>query len=280
MGYIYKITNQINNKAYIGQTIETPQDRWKDHIYTALSNKGEDNRYYFQKALRKYGIDNFTFEIIEQVDDSLLNEREIYWISYYHTYKYDDNHIGGYNLTRGGMGNRQFDTEMLIKVFYEHGENIKETISEIGCSELTLVKALKTKGLHGRGKDKSIYQLDSITGEILAEYPSIKEAAEYLQVKRGGIDRALGGRQLTAYSYCWCYKDKYLDFDINKHQDPRKRPVKCIETNTIFRTTADAGHWLGKLFDDEKSYITYAGEITNSCQHPTHGTHGYHWTYI
>lgn len=94
---VYKITNKINNKCYIGISFNIEQ-RWKSHIKYAFSNKNNEP-YYNNKlynALRKYGVDNFNFEIIEECEKDKLKEREIYWISYYNSYK------NGYNLTIGG----------------------------------------------------------------------------------------------------------------------------------------------------------------------------------
>ena len=73
MGFIYKITNSINNKIYIGQTARTLNIRWKEHKVASISS---DRPLY--KAMRKYGIDNFHIEIIEEIPNTLLNERETY----------------------------------------------------------------------------------------------------------------------------------------------------------------------------------------------------------
>ena len=96
MGYIYKITNTINNKIYIGQTRQTPQIRFNRHL---LEAKRHTNRYLYD-AMNKYGYDNFVLETIEEIEDKDLNEREIYWINYYHS----DNKQYGYNMTSGGDG--------------------------------------------------------------------------------------------------------------------------------------------------------------------------------
>lgn len=93
MGYIYKITNNVNGKIYIGKTINL-EDRWYKHKYLAM--KGINRHLY--SAMRKYGIDNFSFEVIEQCDDNILNDREKYWID---TLASCDRNIG-YNKTIGG----------------------------------------------------------------------------------------------------------------------------------------------------------------------------------
>ena len=87
---IYKITNKINGKIYIGQS-KNIFKRWSEHRYEAKNN---DKPLY--KAFRKYGIENFTFEIIEICNIEQLNEREIFWTKFYNSYN------NGYNLTPGG----------------------------------------------------------------------------------------------------------------------------------------------------------------------------------
>ena len=94
MGFIYKVTNKVNGKSYIGQTIREPKIRWQEH------QKRDINKdTYFHRALKKYGIDNFTWEIIEECNNSVLNEREIYWIKKFDTFYKNEK---GYNMTIGG----------------------------------------------------------------------------------------------------------------------------------------------------------------------------------
>ena len=96
--YIYKITNKINNKIYIGQVYnKTIQDRFKRHINEA----SEKSKSYIGRAIYKYGKENFICELIDTASSlKELNEKEKYWISYYNS----TNHNIGYNLTPGGDG--------------------------------------------------------------------------------------------------------------------------------------------------------------------------------
>jgi len=107
---IYKITNNINNKVYIGQSINIEQ-RWKNHKHF----EKERENYPLYKAFQKYGINNFSFEIIEECEPEELNEKEEYWINYYDSY---DN---GYNQTSGGDGRRddciKISNEQLLEIF-------------------------------------------------------------------------------------------------------------------------------------------------------------------
>lgn len=96
MGFIYKITNTINNKIYIGQTTKTIQERFNNHIKKA---KQHTNRYLYD-AMNKYGYEKFIIEKIEEINNDKLDEREIFWISFYHS----NNPQFGYNMTIGGGG--------------------------------------------------------------------------------------------------------------------------------------------------------------------------------
>ena len=93
MGYIYKITNILNQKSYIGKTIRDPEIRWNEH-----KQDSKHPNLPLQRAFKKYGINSFSFEIIEEVKEELLDEREKYYIKKFNTYKQ------GYNATLGGEG--------------------------------------------------------------------------------------------------------------------------------------------------------------------------------
>lgn len=100
-GVIYKITCLMNGKIYVGKTTRRyPIQRWSEHKKCALVY-GEHPRgkAYFYNALRKHGIENFRFEVIDQVvTDPELLAKEMYWIAALHT---TDRRVG-YNSTYGG----------------------------------------------------------------------------------------------------------------------------------------------------------------------------------
>lgn len=96
MGIIYKATNKQNGKVYIGKTSSCLRKRINLHIHMAFTKQSTT---YFHNALRKYGRENFTFDILEETTED-LNDRERYFIAYL-----DSTNIHkGYNLTRGGDG--------------------------------------------------------------------------------------------------------------------------------------------------------------------------------
>lgn len=93
---IYKITNQINNKIYVGQSVHIVQ-RWSQHKYQAKDPTELGHNSILHEAFRKYGVDNFTFEIIEECKIEELDEKEKYWIQHYNSLS-----PNGYNITLGG----------------------------------------------------------------------------------------------------------------------------------------------------------------------------------
>ena len=124
---IYKVTNKDNGKVYIGPSVEIGK-RWRQHM-TAKDD------IYFHKAIQKYGVENFEWEVIEQCKKKDLDEREIYWIEYY------DSFNKGYNCTKGGEGNSgegnpnwkggiSLDPEYSKQWYEVNKEKIKEKMKE------------------------------------------------------------------------------------------------------------------------------------------------------
>ena len=109
---IYKIENLINHHKYIGQSTDI-QDRWKKEKQRAFQERAHDYNYPLSRAFRKYGIDNFSFEIIEECEIEKLNEREQYWIAYYDTF------FHGYNQTLGGDHSINQPKEHVIGIIYD-----------------------------------------------------------------------------------------------------------------------------------------------------------------
>ena len=81
MGIIYKATNNINGKVYVGQTIFSLDNRRKEHIRLSKANFP---RYLFHRALKKYGEENFSWDILEECDKCLLNNLEEFYIALFH----------------------------------------------------------------------------------------------------------------------------------------------------------------------------------------------------
>jgi group I intron endonuclease len=94
---IYLVKNKINGKVYVGKTQLSPEARFRQHCRDAFGKRA----YYFQKAIKKYGADNFEITLLDVCDTSdKANKSEVYYIA-----KYDSkNNEIGYNLTNGGDG--------------------------------------------------------------------------------------------------------------------------------------------------------------------------------
>jgi group I intron endonuclease len=96
---IYKIQNKLNGKIYVGQSVDIER-RWKEHISDAKNeNKLRNYNMTIHKAFRKYGIENFTFEVLELCEKEELDNREKYWIITLDTL----NKEKGYNIASGGQ---------------------------------------------------------------------------------------------------------------------------------------------------------------------------------
>lgn len=109
MRYIYLIKNNVNNKVYVGQT-KNHTKRKAGHFYAARCGV----LYPLYCSIRKHGVENFSFEVIEECDDDLANEREQFWVAKYDSF----NQEKGYNLTSGG------------KALFKHTEKTRSIIRE------------------------------------------------------------------------------------------------------------------------------------------------------
>ena len=145
MGYIYRITNLINYKVYIGKTTTTINQRWNEHIRSAKRNP--DRALY--RAFFKYGVNNFVCDEIEHCDNSILEEREQYWIKYYNSFN------DGYNMTIGGDGSILYDfsfDELYTKYIIQN-LSAYDIANEYGCSVDIVYDRLKDYNIHKSTKE-------------------------------------------------------------------------------------------------------------------------------
>ena len=144
MGFIYLVTNQVNGKMYVGKTEQlNPEKRWKQHQQNC--SKGRYGHLPIYRALKKYGVENFKFEIIDQVEDSVeLSELEKHYIEKYRTcIKFKD--CNGYNVTLGGEGNskKNLDEQDVIRIHIENGYISGHTAEYFGVDRSTIQKILE-----------------------------------------------------------------------------------------------------------------------------------------
>ena len=203
MAYIYKIVNDINDKLYIGKTQLTVEERFREHCRDAFKINEEKRPLY--AAMRKYGIEHFHIEQIEETDNP--NEREQYWIEFYGSFKY------GYNATLGGDGKRYCDYD-LVYVLYQEGKTIKEIAQILNYDPHTCRVALDEYEVsHEERKrrgyatfSRPVLQINKDTDEIITIYPSVEQALKALGKQSGGhIAAVCSGSRKTAYGYKWRY---------------------------------------------------------------------------
>lgn len=197
MPYIYKIVNDINQHIYIGKTYRTIEERWKEHCKDYYRPEFRERPLY--RAMNKYGISNFHIELIEEVLNN-AEDREIYWISYYDSYR------NGYNATPGGDGRPYLDHQLIIKTYNEVG-SVRKTAQILGIDKDWAYKILHSYNVDTsvcKNNWKAVAQIDPITGEILRVYPSIREA-ERDNGNTRHIAEVCKGKRKTCKGYKWKY---------------------------------------------------------------------------
>ena len=175
---IYKITNQVNGKVYIGQSVNIKK-RWTDHIYYAKHEKNKTSRLYL--AIRKHGLDNFKFEVLEECSQELLDEREIYWITYFDS----TDKTKGYNFYRGGQAKHSFYDYDKIVNLWEEGYSCQEIEDIIGCSDTVITSALRSRDIDdfatkSREQEKNAFvACDIKTGKPLKIFYGMKNVSRF-----------------------------------------------------------------------------------------------------
>lgn len=204
---IYKATNKINGKMYIGQTARTLDVRMAEHA--------RHSNTPFDRAVQKYGMENFDVETIDtasSIDE--LNQKEIYWIKYYNTY--GDN---GYNACIGGENTKGYHHREESKAKMSEakrrmyiGENnpfYGKRHSEETCkrfSEQRTGRKLSPEWKRHLSESSSIKVkvINIETGEI---FNSIKEAADKYNIAPTHISRVCRGRRNKTGGYHWKYAE-------------------------------------------------------------------------
>ena len=179
-GYRKKDTNDI---VYVGQTSDLKTRRYRHEIHDPYNPKIKEYNYPLSKGIRKYGIENYECIVLEEVENEQdLNEREIYWIEFYNTYK--DN--SKYNLTPGGSTKEYkftYFSDKIIELAVDLIKNTKLSFQEI--SNLTGISVVMLSEInHGRRRhiDNENYPLRELTaGKKISneDLINIKELLEF-----------------------------------------------------------------------------------------------------
>ena len=190
-GFIYKITNTINGKSYIGQTIQNVKERFYQHCATKCSKAVSNMAIH--RAIKKYGKSNFTVEVIEEIDSANLNDRERYWIKYYDSYN------NGYNSTKGGQDGckpfKDLDVESIIKE-YNTGKSLrtlgtifkvdKQTIKDLLIRHNVNLRTTRTYKLSQEDREK-----------VLEDFASGLSRKEIM--KKWNISKSYVSQLITGY---------------------------------------------------------------------------------
>lgn len=271
MAYIYKIYNTINNNIYIGETVQSIHKRWLAHKRSA-----EDPNItgHLQLAIRKYGIDKFHIEMVEECPDESRFEREKYWIAYYNSY-YD-----GYNSTLGGEGSLQHDYDR-IWCLWQEGLSVKSICEEVGCCNTTALTALSSHGLVrgdyiNRVFAKEVEQYTT-SGELVATFSSANEAGRNLGLANGSnILKCCHGEIKTSKGYIWKFTEDPTPIEelvISKKKKTTGKIVQQFSLNDELLAEYESCEIAGRVLGKNGSGI-------NRCARGERSTaFGYKWKY-
>lgn len=208
---IYKITNKINGHAYIGQSTNITR-RWADH---RKRYKEHNNTLY--KAFRKYGLENFSFEVLEECEPNMLNEREIYYITLYDTFN------NGYNETTGG------DNTFSSSVEPSYVEQVRNDLANSNLSGIEI-------GQKYNVSDQAVSDIN--TGRMWRksdiEYPIRKPVVRENKL----VCPICGGPKNAQANICWtCYKKTIVS---NK-----KPPIEELTKKIYYSSFSAVGREFG-----------------------------------
>lgn len=134
---IYKVTNKTNGKCYIGQSTNI-EFRWSQHRTRPFQKSSENYNCKFYRAIRKYGLENFDFEVVEECPSNQLGDREKFYIALYGSF--GDN---GYNMNEGGIGPHNYQIpenviDQIINKLKTSLDSAKDIANELGVSPRTV----------------------------------------------------------------------------------------------------------------------------------------------
>ena len=245
-GYVYKFTSP-SGKSYIGITNNLRRRIAEHKRLSKTLNKA------FYNAINKYGFDNFKFEILEEynVNDrdklhAILNEREMYYIDKFDTFK------SGYNSTLGGDGtkgmagelnpfyNKKHTKEAKIKMSEKHKGKKLTKEHKLKISESTK-KALGnlSEEKKRRMSNESPNRKKVICLETQIIYNSICECSDLLQIQRSDIRKVCNGKRIKAKGLTFRFIENEIVKDVEV-ENKAKRKIICTNTNKVYESITEA----------------------------------------
>lgn len=274
---IYKITNKITGKIYVGQSVNI-EKRWIQHKETANNPHLEAYNRELYKDIRTFGLNNFLFEILEECSLEELNDKEQYWICYYDSYE------KGYNLTRGGNGILKYDYDKINELWCQ--ELTTEEISkEMNISYHYATIILGNLGITAQEKlnrnstpndshsrySKKVYQKDLDTRELINTFESVSEAANFLKVNRASFREALKNHNNEYHGFYW---------EIDNNSAKEKRNFSSRKVAQINKDTDTTLQVFSSLSQAAKSVDGHVSCISRACKNAINTYKGFKWRYI
>jgi group I intron endonuclease len=258
-GIVYRAINITNGKSYIGQTIFPLDKRKSEHEY--MSTYYTKTKIAFYYAIRKYGVDNFKWEVIDSaINQEELNTKEVEAIKSFRTFLgFEDSK--GYNMTLGGGG----------RSGYAHSAETRLKISS----------AHKGKRTYGDSHvAKPVLQFDK-DGKLIAKHPSAKNGADSVGCNLQNItDCCRGYKQKTAYGYIWIYEEDFSeDFLLSRllglpNFNVGARKIIQMDLDGKILNTFDSAYSAAQIIDADRSGII-------KCCRGKIGKHkGFIWKYL
>lgn len=191
MSFIYKITNDINDKIYIGKTNATIQKRWQEHCHDFCKDRNKNRPLYW--AMNEYGIEH-------------------------------NSYMNGYNATLGGDGKAFYNHQRIVSLLKQHLE-VSDICNKIGCCRDIVYQIAKDNNISiispqkiaAKRLSKKVAQY-SKNMEYIQDFNSTADAARWLYGNmkipqlisgvRSHIVDVCNNKRKTAYGYIWKYVEQ------------------------------------------------------------------------
>lgn len=247
-GFVYITTNHVNGKQYIGQRKYDKQGKWKEYLGSGI---------ILSRAIEKYGLENFSKEIIEECKTKkILNDREIYWINYYNAVESDN----FYNIASGGDGGNT------IAGYTDDQRNLLSTkLSDMRKGIINIGK--------NNGNSRRVICINT-----MKVFDTINEASIYYNVDKDAIQQCCSDAnkrktagEINGERMIWEYYDENKNYEfVPFKRDYKYKQILCLDNNIIYNSVHEASKNTG---------CSIVG-IRHCCTGYLKTTKGMHFSYV